>query len=792
MFIEQAIRLVTQTPDNLAYHILTLLAVQAALALSLWQWRQRPSDTFAGRLAGAAVLIFLLRVLLAFVLATTSQSDLLAVLPPLERALDMALTAALIWAFVPSLPAAPRLSEILLFFALVAIAVAYVLAGPSWAGQLAQGVGYTQTAQAGAWNIAQLAVLGIGLLLVLVSRPHDWALRGLVLLLLGGAHLAHLLGIGAVAAGVLETAVPYWVRLSYLVIMPLLAVLAYRHTLAEVLDSQWGTRPLGEQFAILLDLASGMLRQPNSRTVLHGAVNLAARIMGANFAAVGTLTGESPTALATVSWQKDDTLRGGRTWMLNTAEWPGIQLAMRQRTAVELLPNGLGARQLFALYQELGLANQGAMLIEPLFGPNEEQVGVLLLGGPPNTPAWTADDKALIPHLGRHIAYALAQVRQLETAAPPPISHPTLLPSPAHDEQVAELTAERDKAIGRTLALTDYVQEARETLHKREVELAELQAEREQWRTQPSQVQLAALQDEVSALRESLRQAEEAMALASAGEVGLSAEWVMLTITHYSAELEQAQRRIQQLEAQLGQTKLDHSTRSIIAGVGEALRQPLAAMAGYTELLLNEKMGLLTPKQRNLLEQTQASTSKMESLLERIAHGETELLPPVADLPAIDLATTLETAVSDLLPHLREKQVVLEVQVSEGLPPLPLPADVVQRIVAHLLANALKVTPADGRITLSARTRQWQEPTDPEPLNFVQVTVADGGVGIPATLRPFVFNPRVRRNGSGRIPGLSDDPGVLQAHQLAQLVGGRIWVESEEEVGSTFYVLLPI
>ena len=791
MFIEQAIRLVTQTPDNLAYHILTLLAVQAALALSLWQWRQRPSDTFAGRLAGAAALIFLLRVLLAFVLATTSQSDLLAVLPPLERALDLVLTAALLWAFIPSLPSAPRLSEILLFFALIAIAVAYVLAGPSWAAQLAQGIGYPQTAQAGAWLIAQLVALGLGLLLVLIARPRDWALRGLILLLLGGAHLAHLLGIGAGAAGVLETAVPYWVRLSYLVIMPLLAVLAYRHTLAQVLDAHWGTRPLVEQFATLLDLSSTMLRQPTSRAVLHGAVNMAARIMGANFAAVASLSPESPTTLATVSWQKEDTLRGGRTWMLNAADWPGIQLALRQRTAVELLPNGLGARQLFALYQELGLASQGAMLIEPLIGPNEEMLGVLLLGGPPNTPAWTADDKALIPHLGRHIAYALAHMRQIETAAPPPIP-PTPTAAEPESQPAGELAAERDKAIARTLALTDYLQEAREALHARETELASLRQEQEQWRTQPSQQQLAKLQDEVTALRESLRQAEEAMALASAGDVGLSAEWVMLTITHYSAELEQAQRRIQQLEAQLGQTKLDESTRSIIAGVGEALRQPLAAMAGYTELLVSEKPGLLTPKQKQLLEQTRASMGKMEGLLDRIARGQTELLPAPLSLPPIDLAEALETAVSDLLPQVREKQVVLEMDVSEGLPPLPLPTDVVQRIVSHLLANALKVTPADGRIALAARLREWQEPTDPQPLTFVQVTVADGGLGIPAALRPFVFNPRVRRNGTGRIPGLSDDPGVLQAHQLAQLIGGRIWVESEEEVGSTFYVLLPI
>lgn len=793
MFLEQAIRLVTQAPDNLAYHILTLLAVQAALALSLWQWRQKPQDTFAGRLAGAAALIFLLRVVLAYVLASTTQSDLLAILPPLERALDLTVSALLVWAFVPSAAAAPRLSEVLLFFALVAIGVAYVLAVPDWASQLAQGVRYTQTAQIGAWAIAQLVLLGLGILLVVLSRPHDWALRGLVLLLIGAGHLAHLLRALPISEATLEAAVPYWVRLAYLVALPLVAVLAYRHSLAQVLDAHWGARPLGEQFATLLDLASGMMRQPGTRGVLHGGVNLAARIMGAKFAAVGTFLPPNYSDLSVVSWQEDDTLRGGRTWMIKAGDWPGIQLALRQRATVELMPNGIGARQLFALYQELGLSSQGAMVIEPLFGPQEEQVGVLLLGGPPNTPAWSADDKALTPYLGRLIAYTLAQAQPVPptvTPSPPPISAPD-------GEERQALATERDRAIQRTLVLADLLEETRQAVQEREAkialaqaETADLQAQVAQLRTQPDHAQLVALQEETAALRESLRQAEEAMALASAGEGGLSPEWVMMTITHYSAELEEAQRRIRQLEAQLGQADPDQ-TRGIIGRLGEELRQPLAAIAGYTELLLSESAGILTPKQRHLLERAQVGMGRMETILNRMAEGKTTLTDLVAQDP-INLTETVEAAVAELLPQLREKQLVLDLQIPDTLPLLAVPRDVVYRIAQHLLTNALKVTPAEGRLQFAAETRTWQDEGDPQPNHFVQFLVVDEGGGIPPTLRPFVFNPRLRRNGQGLIPGVSNDAGLLQAYELAQLHGGRIWVESQEGVGSTFYVLLPL
>jgi signal transduction histidine kinase len=66
----------------------------------------------------------------------------------------------------------------------------------------------------------------------------------------------------------------------------------------------------------------------------------------------------------------------------------------------------------------------------------------------------------------------------------------------------------------------------------------------------------------------------------------------MLAITRYSGEIEEAQARIQLLESKLTQQE-DSETRSLIVSLAQELRTPLTSLAGYTDLLLNESMGIL-------------------------------------------------------------------------------------------------------------------------------------------------------------------------------------------------------
>ncbi len=107
--------------------------------------------------------------------------------------------------------------------------------------------------------------------------------------------------------------------------------------------------------------------------------------------------------------------------------------------------------------------------------------------------------------------------------------------------------------------------------------------------------------------------------------------------------------------------------------------------------------------------------------------------------------------------------------------------DLVVRVLVNLLGNAIKFTPAGGRVTLSAQR-------DGE---MVLVQVADTGEGIPAEALPTIFDKfaQVRREGKPRRRGTG--LGLTFVKLAVEAHGGKVWVESTVGVGSTFYFTLP-
>jgi two-component system phosphate regulon sensor histidine kinase PhoR len=103
-----------------------------------------------------------------------------------------------------------------------------------------------------------------------------------------------------------------------------------------------------------------------------------------------------------------------------------------------------------------------------------------------------------------------------------------------------------------------------------------------------------------------------------------------------------------------------------------------------------------------------------------------------------------------------------------------------QQVVANIVHNAIKFTPAGGEITISAEVQEEGEE--------VLVSVQDTGVGIPTEDLSRIFERfyKVDRARSGGGTGL----GLAIARQIVQAHGGRIWAESTEGHGSTFYFSL--
>ncbi|MGD1996587.1 MAG: ATP-binding protein, partial [Anaerolineae bacterium] len=146
----------------------------------------------------------------------------------------------------------------------------------------------------------------------------------------------------------------------------------------------------------------------------------------------------------------------------------------------------------------------------------------------------------------------------------------------------------------------------------------------------------------------------------------------------------------------------------------------------------------------------------------------------------LDVRSLVIEAVQQARPTTTARQLHMECRIPTELPPLWADRDLLARVLQNLLDNAIKFTPSRGEIVVRV------DQPDAESLLFV---ISDTGLGIPPDQQEHIFDrfARVRREeGEGAGLGLALCKLAVEAH------GGRIWVESEPDQGSTFKFILPL
>jgi two-component system, OmpR family, sensor histidine kinase VicK len=126
----------------------------------------------------------------------------------------------------------------------------------------------------------------------------------------------------------------------------------------------------------------------------------------------------------------------------------------------------------------------------------------------------------------------------------------------------------------------------------------------------------------------------------------------------------------------------------------------------------------------------------------------------------------------------QQKGIALTLEVPAQILHAALNPDKFGRVMANLLANALKFTPAGGRVTVSAHSHA----------GGVRLSVQDTGVGIPTGLQAHVFDKFSRAQRDGLYGESTTGLGLFIAHQIVRRHGGTIWLESREHEGTTFFI----
>ncbi len=226
----------------------------------------------------------------------------------------------------------------------------------------------------------------------------------------------------------------------------------------------------------------------------------------------------------------------------------------------------------------------------------------------------------------------------------------------------------------------------------------------------------------------------------------------------------------------------DRLKAEFVSTVSHELRTPLTGIKYVTSNLIKGVAGEISPKQKRYLEMAEESADRLRRLIEdllcasKIEAGKLSLQKTETDLRRV-----AERVVATFEPVARGKSAVLEACFPSAEVGVNADEMRLEQILNNLVENAVKFTPAGGRITIEVADEG----------QVIEVSVTDTGRGIPEADRQKVFErfyQAGREEGAGaKGTGL----GLAIVRQLVEMHDGRIWVESAEGEGSRFAFTLP-
>jgi signal transduction histidine kinase len=219
----------------------------------------------------------------------------------------------------------------------------------------------------------------------------------------------------------------------------------------------------------------------------------------------------------------------------------------------------------------------------------------------------------------------------------------------------------------------------------------------------------------------------------------------------------------------------DELKTSVIRAVSHQLKTPMTSIRMAIHVLLEEKIGGLTEKQAEVLMAAREDSDRLDEILSNLLDiSRTGTGKASFEYQSFSPQSLVMDALEPFRSTIQEKGIALGIDLHGNLPDVWTDRTRTSRVFANLLSNALRHTPAGGRIFLAAKEEE----------NAVRFVVSDTGEGIPAESLGRVFEPLFRVPGRDSAGGAG--LGLSTAKEIVEDQGGTISVESREGKGTTF------
>ena len=789
-FFQQISTLLLEPPGNLVYHLVIAFSVAGAFVGALNNWRSTGTVEGKRMVTGLGFLLFMRLAL--FVLVALAWQGLLnqrVLVPVLDRGINLLSLVIITWMWVFPRPSRSGDAATLLL-CLIVVSLS-TLSMVWWSAQDAE-LSYNGSWPDLAGVMLSIAISTIGCLLLILRRPPGWG-YGLGML---GIFLA---------GDVTYLTFPYpqgdfsgAIRLAQLIAYPLLLLLPARFPVSGI-DSVSVGEPITES------LGSSAGDKGSQKTSWYPS------LFSLGYATDPAIICQAITKAISHEWTADlclmlsqpgphgnmkiicgyDLIReqslGGIS--INSQAIPVIASAMRRGRSLRL-PASSTSPDLVGLEQVLEIRQIGHLLAVPINDLEGNQLAGIILLTPYTKHSWTADDQLRLTEYSIPLAqllqhaYRLNSIRseledarvelattqkELEKIQQENVLLVSRLGSGSDNEE-----NHRTQAVG-LAALLAAQKEAQDKITRLEAENARLKLD------QPYTM--------VSGLHAQNKMSAEAYQDISEsgfaeGELRLALE----EVARLKLMLSASDEKIMELQKELSTTfPSDTRVREIIA-LAQELRQPMTSIVGYADFLLGESIGILGTLQRRFLERIRASAERMHRLVDSllmISGG--DYSSPEGTVERFDLSSIIDDAVTRTGSELRDRSIALRMDLPKHLPALKTDRVALEKLLIVLLENAGLVTPIDGEISLRVHMQSGGDAYD-----YVLIQVTDQGGGISPEYLSILFAD-AENSQPQSVAGISEKVKELtDAKDLAESLGGRLWVDSISGYGATFSLLFPV
>lgn len=836
--LENVFTILTSSPENLVYHLVLVFAVMAAFQ-AVMVLKNRSGEKQSRRLMLGLIILLLGQLVLFAASALTWQglANPQILLPPIDRAVTIiSLTWAVwLWAFPKPTRLADAMVAIISLLVVIFLIVTFVL----W-NQDPLTSGFNTSLLDTGWSVLGILLVFAGLLVLVIQRGDGWGMGASFLLLHLAGFLTHL--VWAKTGG--DYSAP--LRLAMLCAYPLLPSLVQHlqpvETKAKAVAPAFEipavesvpevpintVTPSVERRRYTSDPRSSYtwLQLAAEEDDVHVPYAMARAIAQAMVSDLCILVSSPPHGMINLESGYDliqeeelapaalpqktmpalhDALSRGETLIINN-----------DPDAIDPALEEMGAT--------LGLDQPGNLMVIPIDGNSLQASGIMLMS-PYSNREWTHDDKTYLAGLSELIS----QILEKKLEEPKSITAPLKSDSDLQQElaitlsslaamqknmeeshvKITSLTQELDKSKEDSRSLKTNLEAAAEEHTGLERKLAEARQKMTEFDSESKKTaelskaklkaaeseEIKSLKEEQEIIRSSLEQLSmenESLHndLENAKAEGPELDEQFRATLEESARLKnslvEANTRIAQFESQAsGPAPLTSTDQKMVISLGQELRQPLASIVGYSDLLLSEKTGILGALQHRLMLRVKQSTKRMTQLLDDIngiinRSGDRE-----TSVVAVDFNAIVDKTIAKVGNGLRDKNIALHFDLPEDIPSVHVDEDSMEQVIFYLMQNAILATPKEGEISLHVNI----EGESDQPHFLIQIK--DSGGGISMDDLPRVFS-RTYLEDHPEISGLGDQGvGLSIAKTLTEAHNGRIWVESEMGDSSTFSVLFP-